>query len=97
MPERRASERKTNPVSVISGPIRLSRLSCQAISPQATNDPPTERLTTSTAVTLALSRNRKTNAVTSAAIPSGHSTSGNRAAQGACLMLALYARTTPAA
>jgi hypothetical protein len=53
-----------------------------------------QRLITSTAVTSAVSRNRKTNATISAAMPSGHKTSGSRAAQGACLIFALYARMT---
>ena len=52
------------PVSVISGPVRLSGRRCQAISPQAMNDPPTERLTTATAVTSSSPRNRNTSAAT---------------------------------
>ena len=67
-----------NPVSVISGPVRLSGRRCQAISPQAMNEPPTERLTTATAVTSASPRKRKNSAANSAAIPSGQSTSGSR-------------------
>jgi hypothetical protein len=63
------------------------------------NDPPTERLTMSTAVTWALSRNRKTNAVASAAIPSGHSTSAGRArtAKRACLMVIAHLSAAPRA
>src|SRR3954454_22017143 len=75
------------PVSVISGPVRLSGRRCQAISPHAMNDPPTERLTTATAVTGSAPRNRKTNAANSAATPSGQSRIGSRSRLSAFLML----------
>ena len=67
------------PVSVISAPVRLSGRYCHAISPQAMNDPPTERFTTATAVTSASPRKRKNSAANSAAIPSGQSTNSSRA------------------
>src|SRR3954447_2134060 len=75
------------PVSVISGPVRLSGRRCQAISPHAMNDPPTERLTTATAVIGSALRNRKTNAANAAATPSGQSTIGSRSRLSAFLML----------
>ena len=46
------------------------------------NDPPTERLTTATAVTSASPRKRKNSAANSAAIPSGQSTNSSRAKPG---------------